>query len=74
MPADPGGMPTRVPPGKRRAPRCTVLYCGKGKSLYCGKGKSTVDTLIAGPDGVHIRNECLRSCDEVVNEEQTRTK
>lgn len=44
----------------------------KGDSLrcsFCGKDKSAVDKLIAGPNGVSICNECVRLCDEILDEE-----
>ncbi|TWP32314.1 hypothetical protein FGL98_24460 [Leekyejoonella antrihumi] len=36
---------------------------------FCGKDKSAVDKLIAGPKGVFICNECVRLCDEILEEE-----
>ncbi|TWP33211.1 hypothetical protein FGL98_22035 [Leekyejoonella antrihumi] len=36
---------------------------------FCGKDKSAVDKLIAGSNGVFICNECVRLCDEILEEE-----
>ncbi|TWP32853.1 hypothetical protein FGL98_23085 [Leekyejoonella antrihumi] len=47
----------------------TSLRCS-----FCGKDKSTVDKLIAGPNGVFICDECVRLCDEILDEEQAHTE
>jgi ATP-dependent Clp protease ATP-binding subunit ClpX len=35
---------------------------------FCGKSRHQVNRLIAGP-GVHICNECVALCDEILGEE-----
>lgn len=39
---------------------------------FCGKSSDQVDSLISGPDGVYICNECIGLCSTIV-EERTRT-
>ena len=36
---------------------------------FCGKSAKDVRKMIAGPDGVHICDECVRLCREIVDEE-----
>ncbi len=39
---------------------------------FCGKRRSLVRVLFAGPNGVHICDECIALCDEIVAEESSR--
>ena len=59
----PGG--TSVPMSSRRGPveKCT----------FCGKSRQHVDSLIAGPPGINICNECVELCNTILLEEQKRT-
>ena len=45
----------------------TALNCS-----FCGKGQKEVKKLIAGP-GVHICDECIDLCTDIITEEQTKT-
>jgi ATP-dependent Clp protease ATP-binding subunit ClpX len=36
---------------------------------FCGKNQEQVRRLIAGPNGVHICDECVRLCNEILAEE-----
>ena len=38
------------------------------KCSFCGKSQKQVGKLIAGPDGVYICNECVRLCDDILDE------
>ena len=33
---------------------------------FCGKGKDEVNRLVQGPDGVHICDECVLACQEII--------
>lgn len=37
---------------------------------FCGKSVNNVDRIISGPNDVHICNECIGICQEVLDEEQ----
>ena len=41
---------------------------GKMKCSFCGKTQEQVRKLVAGP-GVYICDECVKLCDEIVEEE-----
>jgi hypothetical protein len=47
------------------APGRTVKY----RCSFCGKSQEQVHQLIAGPGGVHICDECIDLCRQVVTEE-----
>ncbi len=36
---------------------------------FCGRSAQEVNRLIAGPEGVHICDECVRLCQEILSEE-----
>ncbi len=51
--------------GKSRAvERCT----------FCEKSRHHVRSLIAGPPGVYICNECIEICNTILKEEDRRTR
>ena len=39
---------------------------------FCGKGVGQVDKIVTGPSSVHICNECVSLCNEVLEEEDKR--
>ena len=39
----------------------------KIKCSFCGKTQKQVGQLIAGPDGIYICDECIRTCNEIMN-------
>jgi ATP-dependent Clp protease ATP-binding subunit ClpX len=39
---------------------------------FCGRGRNRVRTLIAGPPGVNICNECVDTCSTILSEETRR--
>jgi hypothetical protein len=39
------------------------------KCSFCGKSQKEVGKLIAGPGGVYICNECVKLCDDIIEEE-----
>lgn len=44
---------------------------------FCGKGEDSVQHLIAGPNGVHICNECVTVCTDIIKQdtmEQTKVE
>ena len=41
---------------------------------FCGKPKDLAKKLIAGPDGVHICDECVEICKEVLDKEEKKTR
>ena len=54
-------MNTRQP---RNKPACS----------FCGKTEKDVHSLIAGPDGVCICDECVELCDAMVTQQGARDK
>ena len=42
------------------------------KCTFCGKGRNHVESLIAGPPGVNICNECVELCNTILIEELKR--
>ncbi|TAJ24225.1 MAG: ATP-dependent Clp protease ATP-binding subunit ClpX [Planctomycetota bacterium] len=54
---------TRTPSRGRHIERCT----------FCEKRRDHVVSLIAGPPGVYICNECIEICNSILQEEQRRT-
>jgi ATP-dependent Clp protease ATP-binding subunit ClpX len=56
----PGGRSTRSEPGR------ATLRCS-----FCGRGPEQVQKLITGPD-VHICNECVTLCNDILREEEQR--
>ena len=38
---------------------------------FCGKNQDQVNRLIAGPGSVYICNECVRLCQDIINEEES---
>ncbi|MBK8977460.1 MAG: ATP-dependent Clp protease ATP-binding subunit ClpX [Planctomycetes bacterium] len=51
---------------------------GKGRSVerctFCEKSRHHVRSLIAGPPGVYICNECIEICNTILKEEDRRTR
>ena len=51
---------------------------GKGRSVerctFCEKSRHHVKSLIAGPPGVYICNECIEICNTILKEEDRRTR
>jgi ATP-dependent Clp protease ATP-binding subunit ClpX len=49
---------------------------GRGRHVerctFCEKLRHHVDSLIAGPPGVYICNECIEICNSILQEEQRR--
>ena len=49
---------------------------GRGRHVerctFCEKMRHHVDSLIAGPPGVYICNECIEICNSILQEEQRR--
>jgi ATP-dependent Clp protease ATP-binding subunit ClpX len=43
------------------------------KCTFCGKSRQHVDSLIAGPPGINICNECVELCNTILLEELRRT-
>jgi ATP-dependent Clp protease ATP-binding subunit ClpX len=54
------GDPTRV----REVERCS----------FCGKSRRQVDSLIAGPPGIYICNECITLCNSILVAEKSNAK
>ena len=46
-------MPNTTPPNE---PRCS----------FCGKTETQANQLVSGPDGVHICDECIATCNEMM--------
>ena len=46
-------MPNTTPPNE---PRCS----------FCGKTETQANQLVSGPDGVHICDECIALCQEII--------
>jgi ATP-dependent Clp protease ATP-binding subunit ClpX len=50
---------------------------GRGRHVerctFCEKRRHTVKSLIAGPPGVYICDECIESCNSILQEEQRRS-
>lgn len=42
------------------------------RCTFCGKSRKLVDTLIAGPPGIYICNECIELCNTILVEEVRR--
>ena len=51
---------------------------GKGRSVerctFCEKSRHHVQSLIAGPPGVYICNECVEICNTILKEEDRKTR
>src|SRR4026209_385004 len=51
---------------------------GKGRSVerctFCEKSRHHVKSLIAGPPGVYICDECIEICNTILKEEDRRTR
>ena len=43
------------------------------KCTFCGKSRHAVESLIAGPPGINICNECVELCNTILVEEQRRS-
>ena len=43
------------------------------KCTFCGKSRNQVDSLIAGPPGINICNECVELCNTILLEESKRS-
>ncbi|MFV1958280.1 MAG: ATP-dependent Clp protease ATP-binding subunit ClpX [Planctomycetota bacterium] len=43
------------------------------KCTFCGKSRHSVESLIAGPPGINICNECVELCNTILLEEQKRS-
>ncbi|MCB0832189.1 MAG: ATP-dependent Clp protease ATP-binding subunit ClpX [Bacteroidetes bacterium] len=44
-----------------------IIYCS-----FCGKSADEVDSIISGPNGVHICNECVRNAFEMIKSHATK--
>lgn len=79
------GLPDRVDSLRRRPckarraalhqiPRAVVdtVKPIRVRCSFCGKDAKDVVKLIAGPDGVHICDECVRLCREIIDEDLPR--
>ena len=42
------------------------------KCTFCGKSRNQVESLIAGPPGINICNECVELCNTILLEETKR--
>ncbi|MCH2520375.1 MAG: ATP-dependent Clp protease ATP-binding subunit ClpX, partial [Dehalococcoidia bacterium] len=47
-------------------PGRTQYHCS-----FCGKNQDQVNRLIAGPGSVYICNECVKLCQDIINEEES---
>ena len=47
---------------------------GTPRCSFCSRGNEEIKRLIAGPNGVHICNECVDLCTEILVEEGTQTE
>ena len=51
---------------------------GKGKTVerctFCAKSRHHVQSLIQGPPGVYICNECIEICNSILKEEDRKQK
>jgi hypothetical protein len=47
----------------------TTKSAGQVTCSFCKKSSDQVDKVIAGPDGVHICNECVGLCSEILDTE-----
>jgi ATP-dependent Clp protease ATP-binding subunit ClpX len=49
---------------------------GKGKTVerctFCEKSRHHVQSLISGPPGIYICNECIEICNTILKEEDRR--
>ena len=43
------------------------------KCTFCGKSRQHVESLIAGPPGINICNECVELCNTILLEEMRRS-
>ena len=43
------------------------------KCTFCGKSRQHVESLIAGPPGINICNECVELCNTILLEELRRS-
>ena len=43
-----------------------------GRCSFCGKERRQVKRLIAGPNGVHICNECVALCNQIIAEQEAK--
>ena len=41
---------------------------------FCGKSRRQVDSLIAGPPGIYICNECITLCNSILVAEKSSSK
>ncbi len=66
-------------PRRRRAPYADGMFDRRGapkwvdgslRCSFCGKPKPKVEQLVAGP-GVYICNECVKLCNDIVEDERT---
>ena len=39
------------------------------RCTFCGKSRKLVETLIAGPPGIYICNECIGLCNTIISEQ-----
>jgi len=47
----------------------TAKSAGQVTCSFCKKPSDQVDKVIAGPDGVHICDECVGLCSEILDTE-----
>lgn len=43
----------------------------KEQCSFCGKNQNEVEKIIAGPNGIHICNECVDTCNTMLEEDST---
>ena len=44
----------------------------KTSCSFCGKSKDKVKTLVAGPNGLYICDECVEICQDILKEDQAK--
>ncbi len=45
---------------------------GENSCSFCGKPKEKVKTLVAGPNGLHICDECINICQDIIKEDKAK--
>lgn len=45
---------------------------GDDTCSFCGKPKEKVKTLVAGPNGLHICDECIAICEDIIKEDDNK--
>lgn len=79
-----------VEPAKNQARNLIWLFANHGKEAnvmettaeapvkyhcsFCGKADKDVFRMVAGPNKVYICDECVRLCNQIIDEEKTKTE